>query len=279
MKKMILVGFLLVCLLFSACTPAVGPSSDSGKPATDAATDSASSSTPKTDSVHTEDSSTLSSLQDTGATEDSVGTADETLTEAELLQAYESGAKIPEALVPEALLGYGRILKSAATSEEAIANATAYFTTAENDVKACELLIESNLYFGLSVSQGPKGSDTHTSEHKVVCFKPDVFDTDYLNAYRDKTGTFGAVSKSIAKRVMDYWSYSRWIDDGGVKILSSKMEEADGEYRYTVYYLTPLYDDFGEVMAVSFYRAATKIPKSGGTVTFGKAEKLLTAKP
>ena len=146
-------------------------------------------------------------------------------------------------------------------------------------MKSCEVLLESELYFGLFVSQGPKGSDTPTAEHRVLCFKTDVFDTDYLTAYRDKTGTFGAVSKGTVKRVMDYWSYSRWIDDGGVKILSSKIEEVDGEYRYTVYYLTPLRDDFGEVMAVSFYRATTQIPKRGGTVTFGKAEKLLTAKP
>ena len=58
----------------------------------------------------------------------------ETLTEAELLQAYESGAKIPDALVPEALSGYGRILKSAATSEEAIANATFIEKTVDDDV-------------------------------------------------------------------------------------------------------------------------------------------------
>ena len=278
MKKLVLVGLLLAGLLLSACAPLSNPTTDA---TVSSQTQSGSSQgTVDSDGSTQTDETTDTVLQvsDGGATEDAVGQYGASLTETELRSAYETAVKYPAEMVPASLQGYGRILTSAATVEEAISNATAYFTTADRDVKECTVLVESELYYGLSVSQGPKGSDQVTSQQKVVCFKTHVFQTDYLTVYRDKTATFGSVSKGVAKRLMDYWSYSRWIDDGAIKILGSEIQEEGTEYCYTVYYLNPLYDDFGEVSEVSYYRVATRIPKAGGTVTLGKTEKLLTAK-
>ncbi len=278
MKKRILVGLLLVSLTFSACAPLPDPGtdshvfSDSDRPQTDTVTDSQSGS--DTDAQTNEGS--VPFVHDFGATTDSLGEVNESLPDSTLLYYHNMGEKFPYRLIPEVLEGYGKIMTSAETPQQAVANTTAYFTTATEEVKECVVLVETELYFGLYVRRGVKDSTEQDYEQKVVCFKPTVFDTDYLSVYRDKSGTVGALSKGVAKRVMDYWYYSRWFNISGLKVLSSKIEETENEYTYTVYYLNPLFNDWGVVLEVSLYREVTKIPKNGGAITLGKAEKLKT---
>ena len=288
MRKSFVLGLLLICLSLSSC--AVPPdSTGSDRPSgSTSVSDPISDSNPVTDSGEGNLASDLTFevphcipfVSDGGATEDSVGNEDIRTVwqnESTLLHMYDNYVKLPYRLLPTVLEGCGRIVSSAATPREAIEKTAAIFNNESYYTKDCVILLESELYYLLYVRWGARdGSDARDLEETVVSFKSHVFDAEYRDFNRHKMGTFGKVPKGTVKRVMDYWCYDLSRGTGGDIVFLTEIEEFGVDYLYTVWYARTVYGDWGIPDEVFMCRRSTRIPGTGGTVTFGEEEILTT---
>lgn len=191
------------------------------------------------------------------------GEISELLTVEELVEFHYNGAKYPENFVFAELQGYGRVLNSSSSADEARAVVESHFTNSMNTTVENSLEVETELFYGLYAkwehrSQG-SNEPTNYDEH-VVSFKSGVYDAE--------SGIFGTEDKDDIKKIIDYIYYSQTYQIGGSKVYDSEISVKDGKYRYLIYTLQVSYGDWGMQDALSLTKDEWLID-----IATGKTEK------
>lgn len=162
------------------------------------------------------------------------------MTEAGLIEFHENGAKYPDNFVFEELSGYGRVLASTSSREEALSTAEHHFnsgwcTTVENRIE-----VETDLFFGLYVKwdyrSGGVGEPIAYYDEYVVSFKKSVYDATNKQ--------FFTKDKNKIKSILDYIIYSNSYNTGGTKVYGTEIVRDGTQYVYTAYVLTVTYGDW-----------------------------------
>ena len=196
----------------------------------------------------------------------------EKITGKQLEWLHNNADKFPENFVFSDLSGYGRVVSSASSAREALTSST-YITT------KCELLLETDYYYGIYVRWEAKSNSTSSSnpyEEKVVCFKKSVCDYQNLKYSNDtRKGKIVTRDARVIKQILDYSYYAKFYKIHGYKVLYSKLDETSQNYKHTIYYIGTVFGDWGVKDTVTLYKQETVIPKSTGIYESSEKQKLL----
>lgn len=189
------------------------------------------------------------------------GEVNELLSTEELIDFHQNGEKFPANFGFAELTGYGRVVSSASSREEALSAVQERFANEQCKVSENRVELETDLYYGIYVkwlySYG--GSETVSYDESVVSFKREVYDAE--------TQTFGTRNREEIKKILDYLYYDETCCIGGSKIYSSELTEKEGEYEYVIYYIQVNYGDWGLRDELSFIKEVRKIDLSSGGTT------------
>ena len=185
---------------------------------------------------------------------------DVTLTEEELIDFHQNGAKYPENFVFKKISGYGRVIESTSSREEALTTAAEHFTCGDYVTVENRLTVETNLYYGLYVkwayqSNGTVDMSRYYDEY-VVSFKKSVYDAENMQ--------FFTKDKKQIKQIINYIYYSRSYEIGGTKVYSSGITLDNNQYTYTAYLLLVTYGDWGVQDELRFVKLEHNIDLSTG---------------
>lgn len=193
------------------------------------------------------------------------GEVTELLTVEDLVDFHLKGEKYPENFVFKELSGYGRVLNSAASREQALAIAEEHFTNKNCTPVKNELVVETDLFYGSYIKWAYRSNETaapYYYDEYVVSFKPSVY--DYEN------NLFYTRDKDKIKKILDYVYYSRTYQLGGAKIYSSDIFLKDDKYEYVLYSLGVSYGDWGVQDQLYFIKETHKIDLISGRDTFSR---------
>ena len=197
------------------------------------------------------------------------GEVNELLTVEELIEFHLNGARYPENFVFEELDGYGRVIESAASQEEAIEVATEHFNSGWCTTVECRLSVETDLFYGLYVKwdyrSGGTGEPVSYYDEYVVSFKKQIYD------FGNKQ--FFTRDADIIKSILNYTCYDHeyispeylWFAG---KVYCSEIAEKDGKYEYTAYGLTTVYGDWGVQDELNFLKLVVEIDSVTGKTAF-----------
>lgn len=202
------------------------------------------------------------------------GEVSESLTVDELVDFHENGAKYPDNFVFEELTGYGRVMESTSSQEEALSMAKEYFTNGSYVAVEYRLTVETDLFYGIYVKWAYQSDGTidmsRYHDECVVSFKKSVF--DYSFGY-DYSGEFVSVKhnmqfftqdKGAIKSILDYYLYSRTYQTYGEKIYSTNINLQGDKYVYTAYILQLCFGDWGMQDGLSLIKRVIDIDLATG---------------
>lgn len=190
------------------------------------------------------------------------GEVNELLTVEELVEFHLNGAKYPENFVFEELIGYGRVIESSSSQEDALSTATEHFNNDYCTVVENRLMVETDLFYGLYVKWAFQRDETETPyyyDEYVVSFKKHVYD------FQNKQ--LSTNDKDVIKSILNYLCYSRSYQTAGTKVYSSDVSIKDDKFVYTAYVLTVVYGDWGVHDALAFIKAEMQIDMATGKMT------------
>ena len=191
------------------------------------------------------------------------GEAKELWTDEELVQFHENGAKYPDNFVFEELSGYGRVISSASSKDEALQTAAKRFTNDNCSVVENTLQVETKLFYGLYVkwAYSYDGMDEPSyHDESVVSFKKNVYDSD--------TMTFATKDANAIKAILDYLHYSESYQTSGTKVHSSKIVRDGTQYVYTAFVLTVCYGDWDMQDELKLLKTELQIDRATGVTTY-----------
>lgn len=183
----------------------------------------------------------------------------EKFTDVQLEWVHKNAEKFPENFVFANLNDCAKVIESAKTKDEAIANAKEKYSTPVYDVTECKILSETDNFYVVYVKWVSKKDPNNGKfrEEKAVCFKENVFDVD------DSTseGEISSKDKGLIKNIFDYVYYCKYNNLGGYKVLYSEVTEEKASLKYTVYFVGTVYGDKGIMDEVSLYKQEIIIEK------------------
>lgn len=162
------------------------------------------------------------------------GTVDELLSVEELFDFYINGNKFPENFVFEELDGYGRVIDSASSLDEAHKTVEKNFTSGFCKTVENRLVVETELFYGIYVKWSYM--EDYFYDEYVVSFKSDVYDAE--------TKKFGTNDADMIKKIINYVYYSKMYKIGGSKVYSSDICRKDGYFEYLIYYIATIGGDW-----------------------------------
>ena len=181
-------------------------------------------------------------------------------TEEGLIEFHKNGEKYPDNFIFEELTGYGRVINSTASREEALAAAEAHFTADLCTVVENELKVETDLFYGLYVKQAYLGRDEpYYYEENVVSFKKSVYDAKEMQ--------FFTKDKNKIKAILDYVIYSHSYNTRGAKVYGTEIVPDGNQYVYTAYVLHVTYGDWDMQDQLQLLKAEFQINRATGTTT------------
>lgn len=192
------------------------------------------------------------------------GEVNELLTVEELVEFHLNGAKYPENFVFEELNGYGRVIASSSSREDALSKAAEHFnsgwcTTVEN-----RLEVETDLFYGLYVKwdyrSGGVGEPTSYYDEYVVSFKKSVYDAENKQ--------FFTKDEDEIKSILDYNLYSGSYQIFGSKVYSSEIAAGADNLQYKAYSLMVIGGDFGIQDELLFIRTDIQIDLATGETAY-----------
>jgi len=191
------------------------------------------------------------------------GGVSELLTLEKLIDFHFNGEKYPEDFAFGELKGYGRVLDSAASEEEARENVEKQFTSGWCRTVENRLNVETELFYGMYAKWAYYSQGTDFAgylDENVVCFKKDVYD---YSARR-----FGIKDGEKIKKILDYVYYAKTRDIGGYKVYQSGISQKDGKLEYVIYLLEVCYGDWGMQDSLTFVKEICEINSlTGETAT------------
>lgn len=194
----------------------------------------------------------------------SYGEVKELWTAEELIEFHLHGAKYPDNFVFEELRGYGRVIPSASSKNEALQTAAKRFTNNNCSVVENTLQVETKLFYGLYVKweYSYEGMDEPSyHDESVVSFKKNVYDAD--------TMTFATKDASAIKSILDYLHYSESYQTSGTKVHSSKIVRDGDEFVYTAYVLQVSYGDYGVQDELRLLKTELRVDYATGKTEHG----------
>lgn len=197
------------------------------------------------------------------------GEVNELLTVEEFVEFALNGARYPENFIFEELNGYGRVIESAASREEALELAAEHFnsdwcTTVEN-----RLEIETDLFYGLYVKwdyrSGGAGEPVTYYDEYVVSFKKDVYDSENKQFFTENV--------EIIKSILNYTCYDHeyispeYLGFAG-KVYSSDIVKIGDKCEYIAYGLTGVGGDWGMQDELNFLKLVVGIDLATGKTSY-----------
>ena len=186
-----------------------------------------------------------------------IGSVNELINMDELIDFHFNGEKYPAKFVLEELEGYGRVLDSASSAEQARQIVKEQFTNGSYEVTENTVNAETELFYGLHAKWTSTDGKNYSYEEDVVCFKKQVYDY--------QTGRFFIKDEQKIKSILDYIYYSKTYNVGGYKVYSSDISKKDGKIEYVIYLLEVCYGDWGLQDSLTFVKEVREIDESGNT--------------
>lgn len=187
------------------------------------------------------------------------GEVNELLTVEELGDFHLNGAKYPENFVFDKLQGYGRVIGSSASGEEALSVAEKRFTNSDYKVVENRITVETDLFYGLYVKWAHR-SEKYSYDEYVVSFKKSVYDAE--------NNRFITKDKDEIKSIIDYMYYSRSYNTSGFKVYSADISLEEDKYEYTAYLLIEIGGDWGMQDELAFLKTKCYIDLTTGIMTY-----------
>lgn len=190
------------------------------------------------------------------------GEVNELLTLDELIDFHLNGAKYPENFVFEELNGYGMVIKSASSREEAFLNVEERFNNGYCTVVENRLMVETDLFYGFYVKWRFQRDETETPyyyDEYAVSFNKAVYDNENMQ--------FFTQDKDTIKLILNYVYYSRSYQTVGTKVYNSDISLKNDKFVYTAYVLTVVYGDWGLQDKLAFMRTEIQIDIATGETT------------
>ena len=179
----------------------------------------------------------------------------------ELIGYAENAPKYPEDFAAADMVGYGRVISSSSSAEEAVAAAMEEFTSDSCYVSRCELEEEGDVFYAVYVKWTERCPDSGNApavyDECVVSFKKEVYDND--------GDIFYTRDAAAIRRVMDYIQYADICDTSGFKLYSSVLEN-DGGFAYTACLIERVYGDWGLMDEISLVEYTFRIDGLTGKV-------------
>lgn len=180
----------------------------------------------------------------------------------ELIGYAENVPKYPADFAAADMVGYGRVISSSSSAEEAVDAAMAKFTSDSYYVSRCELEEEGDVWYAVYVEWTERCPDSGNVpavyDECVVSFKKEVYDKD--------GEVFYTRDAAAIKRVMDYVRYADIRDTSGYKLYSSALE-TEGGFVYTARLIERVYGDWGLMDEISLVEYTFRIDGLTGKVT------------
>ncbi|MDE7439481.1 MAG: hypothetical protein K2N23_03135 [Clostridia bacterium] len=191
------------------------------------------------------------------------GEVNELLTVDELVDFHLNGNKYPDNFVFNELSGYGRVIESSSSQEDALTLVRNHFTSSNCTTVESRLEVETDLFYGLYVKWEYKSSGSEQIlyyDEYVVSFKKDVYDAE--------NNKFGIKDKDEIKKILDYICYSRTYNMYGSKVYSCDISLEDNKCIYTAYLLSVCLGDWGMQDALGLLKKQCQIDLATGATTF-----------
>lgn len=187
------------------------------------------------------------------------GQVNELISLEELIDFHFNGAKFPQNFVFEELAGYGRVLNSASSAEEARGIVEENFTNESYEVTENTVNAETEIFYGLYAKWTSADGRGYSYDENVVCFKKDVYDA--------RTRSFHIKDADKIKKILDYIYYSQTYNVGGYKVYRSDISQKSGNLEYVIYRLKVCYGDWGMQDSLTFVKEVTVIDGQTGKTT------------
>lgn len=197
------------------------------------------------------------------------GEVKELLTVEEFVEFALNGARYPENFILEELNGYGRVIESASSREEALKVAAEHFnsgwcTTVEN-----RLEVETDLFYGLYVKwayrSGGAGEPVSYYDEYVVSYKKDVYDFENKQFFTENA--------DIIKSILNYSCFDHnYISPEYLgfaqKVYSADITKNGDHYEYIAYGLTRVFGDWGEQDELYLLKLVVEIDFATGKTSY-----------
>lgn len=166
------------------------------------------------------------------------GEVNDLMSVEELVDFHLNGNKYPDGFVFPELKGYGRVINSSLSRDEACSTARKHFNSGYCTTAECRSEVETELFYGLYVKwEYNHDGESYFYDENVVSFNKNVYDAG--------TKVFGTDNPDTIKSVIDYLYYSHTYEIYGSKVYSSSVSLSDGKCVYTAYVLTVCGGDWG----------------------------------
>lgn len=186
------------------------------------------------------------------------------LSSDELIKFSDFGDKFPNNFIDSKLNNYERIINSSNSTEEAKNAVLEEFNNMgyryANKVMKNNLLVESDIYYGLDVSwihTTPNGKPSTYSD-KVISFKKGIYDSE--------SNIFYSKDKTIIKEILNLVYYIQNHNIEGSKVLQSVISENSNCFEYTIYYIERVHGDWGLNDVLHFQKDVIEIDKETGKI-------------
>lgn len=171
-----------------------------------------------------------------------------------LTQFVLSGDCFPEGFLLPELEGYGRIISSSESAEEAQTIAREHFTNEDYVVVVDDVKDETELFFGLSVewaARDPQRAWRYAED--VVSFRTEIFDHDTQTIYTNDT--------SLIEGILNYIYYEDMYQIVGSKVIFAELTQTQDCFSYSIYYTKVVYGDWGIQDELFVFRDVLTIDK------------------
>ena len=200
------------------------------------------------------------------------------LTEEKWIDYFYHGQEFPNDFIPEELLVYDYVFRSADTAESAVEQILEYQKQFSITVIKCEVVLDTDDYCGILLAWEKRNQ---YCEQYVLCFKSDVFSVGEVVEGQHVNLSFGNIETQKMKGLLDIYFYTKYKNIGYYKVCFSEIEEGE-DFVYSIYVLEP---NFFDPMRPDFSSSATPklvkkqmiINKEDGSVSYGEDEVLYVA--
>ena len=171
-----------------------------------------------------------------------------------LIEFVLSEESFPEGfLIPE-LEGYGRIIESSETAEEAQTTARELYSDEHYVAIVYDVRAETEAFFGLFVewmSRDPRRTEHYTEN--IISFRKDVYDYD--------SQTIHTNDLSLIEGILSLNYYQHMYQTAGSKVIFSELTQTRNSFVYSIYFTEVVYGGYGIQDELSVYHDVLTINK------------------
>ena len=173
-------------------------------------------------------------------------------------------------------LPYGRIISSSETPGEAVAICTRKFTSASCTVAECEVIYESELFYGVHVEWDyfNAGEFVYRYEENVISFKKSIADITVRDVKYDEVDAYRVLTDR-EDLLTELALYLFFHENSLTQLIDYEARQEGEVWQFTVYAYRVSYGDWDMDNEYTFTKQEICIDLTDGSVTFREPETLL----